>query len=328
MATIVTRTAKGSELTFAEVDGNFTNLNADGIANTSSISNLQADKLDKSGGTMSGALVLNSNLTTNAKVITNSAANSQSGSLVTLTTPGTEIVRLTNVLLTSLAGCQAGTAGQKLILSNRTGTAVTVLNDSASASTSADQISTGSGSDIIIQNNASISLIYDGSLSKWNIIGGTGSGAGSSGINYILNPDASIGTTGYVAYNDGTAAPVDGSGGTPASGLWVRSTTTPLRGSGDFNLVKTGSVSYLGNGVAYDFTIDNADLAKVLTVTFDYEVVSGAYATGDATVYVIQDPAGTPVVIQPAGYQIQSATVGTKMKQIATFQLYPIRFIL
>jgi hypothetical protein len=145
-------------------------------------------------------------------------------------------------------------------------------------------------------------------------------GAGLGGINYIDNPDAESGTAGWATYNDGTAVPVDGSGGTPPAGLWVRSTTTPLRGSGDFNLVKTGAVSYQGAGVAYDFTIDRADLAKVLTVTFDYEVLSGTYASGDVAVYIIQDPAGTPVVIQPAGYVVQAGTVGTKLRQIATFQ--------
>jgi hypothetical protein len=45
MTTIVTRSGKGSSLTHAEVDANFTNLNA--------------DKLELSGGTMSGSLVLN-----------------------------------------------------------------------------------------------------------------------------------------------------------------------------------------------------------------------------------------------------------------------------
>lgn len=112
--------------------------------------------------------------------------------------------------------------------------------------------------------------------------------------------------------------PKTGSGGSPNI-TWSRSIVSPLRGDADFNLVKDAA-NRQGQGVEYDFTIDNADLAKVLTVTFDYEVVSGTLATGDVTVYLIQDPSGTPLVIQPAGYQIQSATVGTKMRQIATFQ--------
>lgn len=138
-------------------------------------------------------------------------------------------------------------------------------------------------------------------------------------INYISNGRAYDSTIGWATYADAAGAqPVDGTGGSP-NVTWSRDTTTPLRQGADFNFVKD-AVNRQGQGVSYDFTIDNADLAKVLTVTFDYEVLSGTYATGDLTVYLIQDPSGTPTVVQPAGYQIQSATVGTKMRQIATFQ--------
>jgi len=144
-------------------------------------------------------------------------------------------------------------------------------------------------------------------------------GSGVGGINYITNTDAESGTAGWSTYADAAGAqPVDGTGGTP-NVTWTRSTTTPLRGTADFNFAKDAA-NRQGEGVSTDMTINLADQAKVLTVSFDYEVLSGTYATGDLTVYLIQDPAGTPVVIQPAGYQILSATAGTKMKQIATFQ--------
>jgi hypothetical protein len=109
-----------------------------------------------------------------------------------------------------------------------------------------------------------------------------------------------------------------GTGGSPNL-TFTRSTTSPLRQGADFNLVKDAA-NRMGQGVSYDFTIDNADLAKVLTITFDYEVVSGTYASGDIDIFLIQDPTGTPVVIQPTGYVLQAGTVGTKLKAIATFQ--------
>ena len=153
-----------------------------------------------------------------------------------------------------------------------------------------------------------------GSSTNWTEVG-----AGTSGINYITNPTASTNTTGWSTYADAAgAAPVDGSGGSPTV-TWTRSTTTPLRGAADFNFTKDAA-NRQGEGVATDITIDLADRAKVLTVSFDYEVLSGTYASGDLTVYLIADPSGTPVVIQPAGYTVQSATVGTTMRQIATFQ--------
>ena len=144
-------------------------------------------------------------------------------------------------------------------------------------------------------------------------------GSGVGGINYITNSDAEAGTNGWSTYADAAGAqPVDGTGGSP-NVTWTRSTTTPLRGTADFNFVKDAA-NRQGQGVSTDITIGLADQAKILTVTFDYEILSGTYATGDLSVYLIQDPAGTPVVIQPAGYQVQSAVAGTKMKQIATFQ--------
>jgi hypothetical protein len=240
--------------------------------------------------------------------------------------------------------------------------------------------------------NSSTGKLYrkndSGSSTNWTEVGASG----QAGINYILNPDAANGTTGWSTYKEtdsvtfqdtgdtvtlnshgieaGTAIsftsitsttgistntlyyvvnpttntfqvatsvggsalalttngsgtmvrsiPKTGSGGSPNI-TWTRDTTTPLRGSADFNFTK-GAANYMGEGVAYSFTIDNADIAKPLSVTFDYELLSGTYTTGDLTVYLIADPSGTPVIIQPVGYQIQSATASTKMRHIATFQ--------
>jgi hypothetical protein len=153
-----------------------------------------------------------------------------------------------------------------------------------------------------------------GSSTNWSEVG-----SGGSGINYVTNPTASTDTSGWATYADAAGtAPVDGTGGSPTV-TWTRSTSSPLRGAADFNFTKDAA-NRQGQGVATDITIDLADQAKILTVSFDYEVLSGTYATGDLTVYLIADPAGTPVVIQPAGYQVQAATAGTKMRQIATFQ--------
>lgn len=141
----------------------------------------------------------------------------------------------------------------------------------------------------------------------------------SDAINYIANGNAEVDTSGWSTYADAAGSqPVDGTGGT-ANITWSRSTTTPLRGDADFNFVKDAA-NRQGQGVSYDFTIDLADQAKILTISFDYEVLSGTYATGDLAVYVIQDPAGTPVVLQPAGYQVEAATVGNKVREVATFQ--------
>ena len=144
-----------------------------------------------------------------------------------------------------------------------------------------------------------------------------GSGSGGA-INYIGNPDAESGTTGWSTYDDGAATPVDGTGGTVTTTL-TQTSSSPLRGTNSF-LITTTAANLLGEGIAYDFTISNADLAKIINISFDYSIASGTYATGDFTVYIIQDPSGTPVVIQPAPYQIQNLTVGLPGKFTATFQ--------
>ena len=194
------------------------------------------------------------------------------------------------------------------------------LNDksdiiSSTTDPTAVAVSAPIGSLLINQTSGKLYRKLDsGSSTNWEEVG-----SGVGGINYILNPSAEVNTTGWATYADAAgASPVDGTGGSP-NVTWTRSTTTPLRGVADFNFAKDAA-NRQGQGVSYDFTIDEADKAKVLTVSFDYEVLTGTYADGDLTVYLIADPSGTPVVIQPAGYTVLSATSGTTMKQIATFQ--------
>lgn len=141
----------------------------------------------------------------------------------------------------------------------------------------------------------------------------------ANGFNYISNSDAETNTSFWNTYADAASSqPVDGTGGSPNI-TWTRSTSNALRGVASFIFTKDAA-NRQGQGVSTDFTIQNADLAKILTVTFDYSITSGTYADGDLTVYLIQDPSGTPLVIQPSGYTIQSAAGGTKMRQISTFQ--------
>lgn len=165
--------------------------------------------------------------------------------------------------------------------------------------------------------------IYPKTNGKWYTLddAGTesevGSGSGSGGINYILNPGAETDTSGWATYDEGSldSVPTDGTGGT-ATTTWTRSTSSPLRKDASFLLTKASGDEHQGEGVSYDFTIDSADKAKVLSISFDYLVSSGTYATGDLAVYIYD--VTNSQVIQPTGYQIESASVS--MKHNATFQ--------
>ncbi|NDC22519.1 MAG: tail fiber protein [Proteobacteria bacterium] len=141
---------------------------------------------------------------------------------------------------------------------------------------------------------------------------------------YVSNGSADADTSLWNVYRGAAtdAAPSSGSGNSPTPTVtWTRTTTNPLRGQGSFLFTKT-AIDSRGQGVAYDFTVEKADLGKVLSITFDYEVRSAVgtsgYETGDLIVYIIQNPTGTSVQIQPTGYQIVSGSI--RMQHIATFQ--------
>jgi hypothetical protein len=161
----------------------------------------------------------------------------------------------------------------------------------------------------------------DGKLYKLTSAGveqEVGAGAGGGTINYIsANSDAETSTTGWATYKDAAqSTPVDGTGGSPTL-TFTRTTTTPLRGTASF-LVTTTAANLQGEGASFDFTLSEADKAKVLSISFDYAIASGTYATGDMTVYIYDVTNST--LIQPAGFQIQAVGGTLPNKHIATFQ--------
>lgn len=110
-----------------------------------------------------------------------------------------------------------------------------------------------------------------------------GSG-GQGGINYVDNYNLKLNDDGYSTYADAAGVnAVDGTGGT-ANITFARNTSTPLRGDADGLLTKDAA-DRQGEGVSYDFTIDDADKAKKLTISFDY-LVSTDYADDDIRVAV------------------------------------------
>lgn len=136
--------------------------------------------------------------------------------------------------------------------------------------------------------------------------------------NYILNWNAEGSlTTGWVTYADAAGVvPVDGTGGSPTV-TWNVSTTTPLRNISDFNFVKDAA-NRQGEGVSYNFTIDRADQGRQLAINFDYEVVSGTFASGDMTVWVY-DVTNSVLLPQPSGNSIISTSIPSQQGQ-CTFQ--------
>jgi hypothetical protein len=103
MSTIVTRAGKGSPLTHAEVDANFTNLNAD-----------KAGYVAGEGGTVTQATSKSTGVTLSKKCgqITMNAAALAANTTVTFTLTNTEIVATDIIILNHVSG---GTAGSYLL---------------------------------------------------------------------------------------------------------------------------------------------------------------------------------------------------------------------
>lgn len=94
-----------------------------------------------------------------------------------------------------------------------------------------------------------------------------------------------------------------------ASSLSLSATsTTPLSGARSLLVTVPTSLSQGQGFISEEFTLDRMDLGKVLTVSFDYERVSGTYnfsgTRGSQTwmVYVYDATAGGANWIQPAGF--------------------------
>lgn len=169
-------------------------------------------------------------------------------------------------------------------------------------------------------------LVYANDLDKLFIDDGTvlnevGSGSSSSGINYILNPDAEVNVDGWEAYADAAASsPVDGTGGSPNVTI-ARHTSSPIHGDADFVFTKDGS-NRQGQGVSHDFTVDYHDhkISKRLYISFDY-YNSANYASGDLTVFIYDKDGAAlrPVygdVVSGNGVQIPASSSG---KFVAAF---------
>jgi hypothetical protein len=137
-------------------------------------------------------------------------------------------------------------------------------------------------------------------------------------LNYMKNPqiektaDAAT-PTGWATYADADQDdPEDGTGGS-ATSTFLGETTSPLRGSVMAVISKPAS-DERGEGASYDFTIDEADQASVMKISFDYNTDDADFSYGtngdasdpsDIQVWVY-DKDGTEL-IQPTPYTLDGS---------------------
>lgn len=133
---------------------------------------------------------------------------------------------------------------------------------------------------------------------------------GRAGVNYLLNPGAETGRQGWSLFTTTFSA----SGPTTitpgaANCTLTSSTTAPLRGTRSLAFAVTIPIGSIGQGFISDvFTVDNADLAKVLTAAFDYNFSAGGASvdvsgTSTQTLEIWVYNVGLAAWTQPAGFR-------------------------
>ena len=83
----------------------------------------------------------------------------------------------------SITGINAGTSqvdGRKLLIVNDGSFGITLNHENAS-STAANRFDLANNTDITIEGGGSVLLTYDGTASRWRVVGGAGSGGGATG---------------------------------------------------------------------------------------------------------------------------------------------------
>lgn len=196
-------------------------------------------------------------------VQTSEENNAASGSAQTLVTPAKEVVRLTNAALVSVAGLTAPTQVQKIILVNRTGVLISILNQNAGA-TAANRILTGLADDLDLSADASVILEYDLTTARWQVVGGSGSGGGGALTVYATESISAAGTiTASVEIRElrrvqGNAAAVTANTTTPITAGTTEGQELILKGMSDTNTVtitNAGNVTLNGEITLYNGSV-------------------------------------------------------------------------
>lgn len=184
-------------------------------------------------------------------------------------------------------------AGNVLVLENKTGSTLNVINNSG-----AGGFLTGTGGDIVLQDDSSITVIYNTADGRWSVVGGTGAGSGQGEINYVTQYNAEAGDSLWLTYDDGAFAVPPGNFNQPATNItFGASTTEVLRGAKSFELAKSATDAQ-GEGVFTDIDFDPADTNKLCKLSFDYKFTGTYDGSEEVRVYIWDEDLGS--LISPA----------------------------
>jgi len=174
--------------------------NANGATLADQVLNLQPASATFPGIVTAGAQTLGGDKTFQDNLILQKlfslsqvADGTTTGTAAALALPTKSHIIFTNGSLVSLETIVAPTTSTLLLLTNKTGNSISVLDESGA--TAANRIRTGTGAQIGVANNASLLLIYDLVNSRWSVIGGTGGGTVLVGSSLALTGGGTVTVT-------------------------------------------------------------------------------------------------------------------------------------
>jgi hypothetical protein len=239
--------------------------------------------LDDSGNLSANNIIADGTLSSRRHSV-QPATSSISGSNQSVDFSTASHIVLTNAALVSINRLSNPENDRLVFLTNATTNTITLLHNQGSPAE--NRIITADGQPLELKNNKTLQFIYSSNSSTWRVVGSASDeSSGQGGINYITNFNFETNAASWQAYADAAATvPVDGIGGSPNVTI-TRTTTSPLRGSGS-GLITKDAANRQGQGASTDFTIDSADQARKLLISFDYDASHANYADGDVRIFV------------------------------------------
>lgn len=230
--------------------------------------------------------------------------DSSTGNIDALTTTSFSSFRLTGAAPV-LRGISGGSAGRIIVIVNASGTTISVKNEDATPS-AANKIITGTAADLTLADTASVVLQYDGTSSRWRVVGGSGGGssaAGNAAITSVTQSSHGF-SVGNLIYNTGSAYAKAIATSEAAAEVLGIVTTVPTANTFTFTTVGelSGILTGLTPGAAY-FLSDSVDGGYTATEPSTVGYVS-------KPVFVAAGSSTAAFVIQSRG-QVITAAVGS-----------------
>lgn len=138
-------------------------LSSDDLSDVASIGMLDENE------TVTGTWTFSDRLTIGDDLVTNGVSSvSTTGTINALATANVSVIRMTGGALTTINGMSGGVSGKRVIIINLTSSALQLNSESGSASAANRLRFAGSAS---ISVNDAFEFIYDGTSSRWQLIG-------------------------------------------------------------------------------------------------------------------------------------------------------------